>query len=173
MKKFDSIAFEIIFITAFNQYAIDAIRYSATDYILKPIDIDTLKEAIHRVQKKLFDNNKKITAKRKLVLNAKEGYVFLEPEEIIHASIDDETKVVLFLKSGKEIHLNKSLNECEELLMPFSFFRSHRGHIISLTEILKYIPDRKGGVVVMSNKAIIPIAARRKDEFLSMIMHQA
>ena len=172
LKKFDTISFEIIFITAFNEYAIDAIRHSATDYILKPIDIDTLRDALQRAERKIFDANRIRTVNKKLVLNTREGYVFLEPNEIVHASVDDGTKVVLQLKANKQIQLNKNLNEVEELLIPYSFFRSHRGHIINLAEIIKYIPDRKGGCVIMSDKSLIPIAARRKDEFLSIIMER-
>ena len=170
LRKFDTITFEIIFITAFNEYAIDAIRHSAIDYILKPIDIDVLKDAVGRAERKIFGANRVRTLSKKLVLNTREGYLFLEPSNIIRAQVDEENKVVLSLKDGKTVQLNKNLNEVEELLLPFAFFRSHRGHIINLTEIVKYVPDRKGGCVIMSDKALVPIATRRTDEFMNMIM---
>lgn len=170
--------FEIIFITAYHQYAIKAFRFSAIDYILKPIDITLFKEA---VQKAIDRCNLKQSNNRKqfLVESYKEGkndkiaiyngntIEIVNIKDIIRLEADSQYSYV-YIKNSETIHTSKGIGEFEEILTNNSFYRIHSSHMINMNEIIRYIKI-DGGTVVMSDGSNIEISRRRRDEFLEVL----
>ncbi len=178
LNRLGSFDFQIIFITAFDNYAIKAFKYSALDYLLKPINIDELKSAIRKVQDKKKDNllsgqmqsflqqmqNYQLLQK-KIAIPAVDGMVFVNINQIIRC----EAKVgytYVITDNKEKILTSRSIKEYEDLLPPALFCRIHNSHIINLEKIKKYFKGR-GGSVIMDDGASIEVAARRRDEFLS------
>ena len=178
-KSFDSI--EIIFVTAYQEYALRAIKMAALDYILKPIDPTDLKDA---VEKALKQKNKPATAQlllfqqaiqhfaqpqqkapQKLALSTSEGILFPELKDIIW--IESLTGYCKFYLAGqKPVIVSKNLKEYEDLLAPYHFFRTHQSSVVNLQHIKKYVRG-EGGQVWMSDGSEIEVARRRKEELLS------
>jgi len=165
LRKFQKLNFEVVFTTAYNQFAIQAIRFSATDYLLKPIDPVELITAVGRVREKKEKNAENKEHKGKLVLFSDKSYFFVDPDSILHMELQSR-KIVILLKDGKKHEVSKSIQEMEELL-DSNFIRCHKSFIININEIKEYVPDKNGGCVIMTNSKIIPVAQRRKDVFLN------
>ena len=174
--------FKIIFITAYHEYALRAFRFSAVDYLLKPINEEDLIAAIAKVRpgkdeeprekiEHLIENiSKKGEALDKLALPSMEGLKFVELDHIIYCeSQDNYTR--FFLTSGERIMVSKTIKHFEELLDPDRFFRVHRSNIINLKYIDKYVKG-EGGYVVMQQGNRIPVSRRRKETFLQLFHHQ-
>lgn len=172
------VSFEIIFITAFNEYALKAFRYSALDYLLKPVNINELKMAVERAGERVNSKNinsqlnnllqnlhKKNEAIQKIALPSKDGLLFIAIEDIYRCEASGSYTYIYTRKEGKNIS-SKSIKEYEELLPGDIFFRIHHSHLVNLKEIKKYHRGR-GGYVEMKDGALIDVAVRRKDEFLS------
>lgn len=171
--------FEVIFTTAHDKYAVQAFRFSAIDYLLKPIDPDDLKQAISRLQKStsdemmrkfdtLFFNIKNIPADQKrIIVPTMQGFEFLQIGDIIRleSSINYTS---IFLKDKSKIVVAKTLKEFEELLLEYDFYRVHNSHLINLHFIKSY-KKGKGGIVVMSDHSEIEVSTRRKEEFLKRL----
>ncbi|HVM88583.1 MAG TPA: LytTR family DNA-binding domain-containing protein [Puia sp.] len=170
--------FEVIFITAFNNYALKAFRYSALDYLLKPINIQELHSAVNKASEKILSKNTNLQLKnliqniknknealRKIAFPAKDGLIFIPLCDIIRLEASGSYTHV-FIKDNERVLSSKSIKEYEELLPDSLFFRVHHSHIINLLEIKKYHKGR-GGQVEMSDNTFIDVAVRRKDEFLS------
>ncbi|MEN9304124.1 MAG: hypothetical protein RL264_2553 [Bacteroidota bacterium] len=176
----DVINFEIIFVTAYDRYAINAIRSSALDFILKPIDRKELKEAVDRFLNKAT-NKTKVTStniqqftqflmkrvESKIALPSLHGFVFVNENEIIQCEADN-TYTTFHLISNKRIIISKTLKECEEILNSHLFFRLHNSHIVNLDFIKEYVRG-EGGHVVLINDQIVPVSRSKKQTFLSMI----
>ena len=170
----EEVDFEVIVTTSHSSYAIDAVRHSALDYLLKPISKANLETALTRFAKK-FNPVKPETkepvpaqpAFRKLPLPTSEGFVFVNIDDILHAEAD-RAYAVFSLKNGSKILVSKPLGDFEERLLKHAFFRVHKSHIINLQEVVKYFRG-EGGYVVMSNGATIPVSRTRKEEFLNRI----
>ena len=178
----DEINFKIIFITAYHEYALKAFKYSAVDYLLKPINIDELQASIGKVQpgagseskekiSALIENmSKKGEAMGKIALPSMEGLQFVNLDEIIYCESQDNY-TQFFLTDGKRIMVSKTIKHFEELLDPNSFFRVHQSNIINLKYIDKYVKG-EGGYVVMKKGERIPVSRRRKDAFLQLFHYQ-
>jgi two-component system, LytTR family, response regulator len=181
LEKFnDDIQFDIIFTTAYNHYAVKAIKFSALDYLLKPIDIDDLREAIARLEKKknnrqlmnnqmniLFSNLKQENKRKKIVVPDGEGLLFIYLDEIIRCE-SDGNYTFFILNNKKKIIVSKTLGDYEELFTEESFFRIHRSHLINLQHIKKYIRG-EGGYVIMSDDSQVEVSRRKKIEFLELL----
>lgn len=173
--------FELIFVTAYDHYAIRAIRFSALDYLLKPVEVDELKMALEKaVVKKqsshshnprldlLLENlgaeKKKF---RRIAIPQRDGVQLVKIEEIIYleASVN---YTILHLNGGGKIIASRNLKEYEELLPTEFFVRIHHSFIINVNYIEKYIRG-EGGQVVLSNKTTLDVAKRKKQEFLRAI----
>lgn len=166
LKKFNSFPAEVIFTTAYNQYALQAIKVSAIDYLMKPIDSDELIAAIEKVKKKLQINRGR-KGLEKILVPVERSIMFLSPSDIIRIEAGDK-KLIFVLKNGKSIEVSKNMSEYESALTSYGFFRIHRGHLVNVAEIKEYIPDRNGGFAIMNDGMHVPVASRRSDEFANV-----
>ncbi len=180
MSGFDLLAaspnlnFKVIFTTAYDQYAIRAIRYNALDYLLKPISSRELAEAVDRFLKQRNDN-KDVYEKqlenfvsrkdKSLAITTYDGVVFLEIEKIIRCEADlNYTKFFLI---DKDFISSKTLKEYEDLLgIHDHFMRVHRSHLVNLNYVLKLKND---GSLILKDNSIIPVSRRRKDEVVKKL----
>lgn len=179
IEKIQNIDFEIIFATAFDQYALQAIKYSALDYLLKPYDLRELKIAISKVfEKKHYSFNQKrievlleniggAGSVVKIALPTHEGFIFINIHNIVRAHSDGNYSII-YLFNGEKHVISKSLGEIEELLPNDSFFRIHRSSIINLSYVSKYIKT-EGQQVFMEDGSKLDVSHRRKDDFLNFM----
>ena len=171
--------FHIIFTTAYDQYAIKAIKYAAFDYLLKPIDIEELQEAISNIETKennetkkqveLLQQNMQHPKKQlnKLAIPTLEGLLFFDINDIIHLEANSNYTNIYFTNKTK-ITASKTLKEFEELLPEDIFFRTHHSHLINLNYIKRYIKG-DGGQIELQNGSYVDVARRKKEEFLKAI----
>lgn len=176
LQQFSHIPFEVIFTTGYDAYAIKAIRFSAIDYLLKPIDKDELRKAVAKVSLKAGHNlnqqlnillerlgNKQVSL-QKIALPTLDGFELVPLENIIHCEADSNyTHVVL--KHAKKVLVSRTLKEIEELLEGHSFLRIHHSYLVNLNEIVRYIRG-EGGYVIMSDNTSITVSRSRKDTLL-------
>jgi two-component system LytT family response regulator len=180
LNSLPEINFDIIFTTAYNQYAIKAIRFSALDYLLKPVDLDELKGALARVYRKhlkkeqrenidMLMNNIRSSQPNfsRITLSTQDGLVILHIDEIIYCEASG-TYTFFYLKNKEKIVVSKTLKEYEDLLKDHHFFRAHNSFLINLNEVKKYIKG-DGGSVIMSNGDEVFVSKRRKEEFLASL----
>lgn len=172
LRKLSSYDFALVFLTAHDEYALEAFRFSAIDYLLKPVDPDEIKSTLERARKQsinnqellniLLENMEKTTSQsRKIVLKSSDTIHLVRSEDIIHCeSADNYTR--FYLTAGKPILISQSLKNFEEMLTPLGFLRVHQSHLINLEHISKI--DRKDGCnVEMTNGTNVPVAVRKKD----------
>ena len=175
LEKLDAKDFAVIITTAYNEYAIKALKKEAIDYLLKPIDSDDLRDAITKIkrynsrvtnadkfEKILLNFNDKLSQK-KITINTDGKLVFLEPEDILYAE-SDGNYATLYLQNNKQIVLTKKLKEVGELLPDDHFFRIHNSYIINLNKIKEFL--KTDGYVVLENNKKIPVSRQRKSDFL-------
>lgn len=179
LSAFDPVTFEVVFITAHEQYAHKAFRTSAIDYLLKPVDINLLKESLERVKEKrskekvnkniqVFLNNLKAKQEnQQIALATSDGLIFVKIDSIIYLR-GDGAYTYFFLKTGKRITVSKNLKEYEELLKDYDFYRVHKSYLIHMHEMQKYVRG-DGGYVVMSNGDSVDVSKRRKEGFLAAL----
>jgi two-component system LytT family response regulator len=172
--------FELIFTTAYDHYAIRAIRFSALDYLVKPIEVDTLKEAVERAREKKQTNSpnprietllynlldeKNIHAR--IAIPSMEGLQFLEIADIIYLEAESNYTFIN-LQATPRVTVSKTLKDFEELLPAAIFIRIHHSFIINKNHIRKYLKG-EGGQVLMSNGKMLDVARRKKEEFMKAI----
>ena len=177
LESLDEIQFEIIFVTAYRDYAIKALNLSAAYYILKPIDIDELVSAVNKIEERkkegedifhtkiLIDNIKSNSIQhKKIVLPQMDGFEVVNVNEIIRAEADDNY-TNFYLTNGKTFLVSKTLKHFDELLCDFDFVRIHKSHLVNLQYITKYVKG-KGGQVRMTDSSYVDVSSSRKKEFL-------
>jgi two-component system LytT family response regulator len=164
--------FDIVFTTAYNHYAIDAVRISAFDYLVKPIAVKDLQDTVARLLKaqskqtpeKLDVLRQNLSDSRsqsdKITISTNEGVEFFEINQIIRIESSSNYSKIFF-KDGKNMLVTKLLKDFEEILLPYRFFRIHNSHLIILSYIKKYIRG-DGGQVVMQNNEVIDVSRRKK-----------
>ena len=180
LEKFNKPNFDVIFITAYDHYAIKAIRYSALDYLLKPVDTDELKEAVAKIELKkkntlpqmpdfelLLSNLKLKGNSAKIAVPTFDGLQMLNSTEIIKCTAN-ESYTEIVLSGGKKIMVSRILKEYEDLLSDFNFFRVHNSCLINLAHVNKYIKG-DGGYVVMSDGESVEVSRRKKNELLNKL----
>jgi two-component system LytT family response regulator len=171
--------FHLIFTTAYDQYAIKAIKYAAFDYLLKPIDIEELKLSIEKIastaptqtEKKLATLQQNLQSKslsNKIAIPTLEGLLFFNISDIIHLEAQSNYTTIYFSAHPK-LTASRTLKEFEELLPQDIFFRPHHSHLINLNYIKRYIKG-DGGQIEMQNGNYVDVARRKKDEFLKVII---
>ena len=177
LEQFDEIHFAIIFTTSYDQYAIKAIRFSALDYLLKPIDPKELVAAVHKVeiQKQLPSNEQfqmlqnqvhyQETGFKKIAVPTLEGFELIPAEQILRCEADDNY-THLFLKNKHKIIASRTLKEVEEQLQEFSHFvRVHHSYVVNMNEVTRYVRG-EGGYVVMSDGTAVNVSRSRKESLL-------
>ena len=173
----DTLDFKVIFVTAYEQYALKAIKFHAFDYLLKPVSPEELTNSIRNITKSLADNKSDLTVnsykensqlpnnKKKIVLKTAQEVLLISLEDIIRLESDiNYTKV--FLKDGKKILVTTILKDYEEMLSDLGFFRAHKTHLVNLNHVVKFKKE-DGGFIIMSDNSVIPVASRKKDELLT------
>jgi two-component system LytT family response regulator len=167
---------QIIFTTAFDQYALKAIRFAATDYLLKPISLVELKAAVNRAKQNLnryglqeynkkvrdISNNMQNQQLTRISLPSIEGHIFVDLIDIIRFQADGSYTRVLF-SNRKEMLLSRQLKEYDILLSPNGFVRAHHAHLINTKHVVKYVKG-SGGHLVLSDGTTIEVAQRRRED---------
>ncbi|MEP6585058.1 MAG: LytTR family DNA-binding domain-containing protein [Ginsengibacter sp.] len=170
--------FHLIFTTAYDQYAIKAIKYSAFDYLLKPIDIEELKLSVSKInasqpiqtEKKLEVLDQNLHGKNvfnKIAISTLDGLLFFDISDIIHLEANSNYTNIYFNDRPK-LTASKTLKDFEELLPADTFFRTHHSHLINLNFIKRYIKG-DGGQIELKNGNYVDVSRRKKDEFLKAI----
>ncbi|MCK5080348.1 MAG: response regulator [Bacteroidales bacterium] len=182
LEELDEIDFEIIFTTAFDQFAIKAIKYSALDYLLKPIDPEELVRALKKVETKLshqkvnqniqvlLDNIKARDADpHKIILSTSEKIHIIETDQIIRCE-SDNYYTNFFLSDGKKILVSKTLKENEQLLSDHNFIRPHKSHLVNV-KFIKGFLKYDGGYIEMTDGSRIPVSRRKREKIIEVITH--
>ncbi len=169
---------EIIFTTAYNHYAVEAIRMSAFDYLVKPVSITDLQNAVSRLVKyRQRETGERLNVLRQSLLETKNqedkiaiptsgGLEFIQIKNIIRIE-SSANYSKLYLVGGNMLLVTKLLKDFEDMLAPYRFYRVHNSHLINLQCIQKYIRG-EGGQVVLQNGDVVDVARRKKEEFLRM-----
>lgn len=178
LESFGDTYFHVVFITAYDQYAIKAIKFSALDYILKPIDPQQLIDAVEKVKKitpaktqsperiiNLLKNKKNIT---KIALPTLNGYRFVNIKDIIRCE-SDNNYTNFYLQTTEQLIVTRTLKEYELMLKEDSFVRVHQSHLVNLDFVEQYIKG-DGGTVIMSDGSEVEISRRKKEIFLKSMM---
>ncbi len=171
---------QIVFITAHEQYAIKAFRFSALDFLLKPVDPEELEKVIEKVKSIVHKNDsvahidlllenirKKVDNFKRIALSNADGVHLFEISDIIRCeSLDNYTK--FYIKNNKPILISKTLKEYEELLAEHGFERIHQSHLINLNYLKSYI-KKDGGYVIMADETHLPISHRKKERLQEIL----
>lgn len=179
LQEIKEVDFEVIFVTAYNQYAIEAIRFSAFDYLVKPVVIKELQAAVERLADKSNHKSKerfealrqKLSDPRSqentIPVPTSDGIEFLQIKDIIRIeSSSNYSRLILI--GGRILVVAKLLREFEELLSPYRFYRVHNSHLINLLFVKKYVRG-DGGQIILRNGDVVDVSRRKKDEFLQIL----
>jgi two-component system LytT family response regulator len=179
LRRLNPVTFEVIFVTAYDRYAIQAFRYAALDYLLKPVVSAHLKEAVARVTshlrgsdqgaqlETLLHNLREGLKSPRIALPSGRGIDIVNTEDILYCNAESNYTHVR-MRDGKKYTCSKTLKDVEHLLEDLSFFRIHQSYLINLQHVQRYLRD-DGGYVVMTDGFRIPIAKRRKEEFMALL----
>ena len=173
LEQLPAINFEIIFTTSYDQYAITAFKFSALDYLLKPVDREELEKALQKVSKKinppvsqqleilLQKINQPTLAIQRIALPTMQGLEFVPVESIISCS-SSNNYTEFFLKDKKKLLVSRTLKETEDMLADHSFIRVHNSHIVNLNAITRYVKG-EGGYLVMADGSTVDVSRSRKE----------
>ena len=178
LNSIETKKFEVIFITAYQEYAIKAIKFSAVDYILKPIDAEELHSAIltaidsvdfkkEDLQYEALENNIQPGNRRKLVLKTQECVYIVDLMEIIRCEAD-KNYTFFFLNNGKKILVSRTLKDFETMLNGYGFFRIQQSHLINLDYLDRY-DKHQGGAIIMKDGSALPLSPAKKDQFFKLL----
>ena len=177
------IDFKIIFITAFDQYALQAFRFSAVDYLLKPVNPELLAEAVERAgqlvqehhnlqMQALHENLKNIERQnKKIILKTTENIYLLDLNNIISCESDNNYTCV-YTADGDKILVSKTLKDYDDMLAGCGFYRVHKSYLINLAHIKRF-EKQEGGYVVLTNDLKVPVASRKRDEMMELLERMA
>ena len=173
LEQLSAIDFEIIFTTSYDQYAITAFKFSALDYLLKPVDREELEKAVQKVSKKinpvisqqleilLQRINQPATPVQRIALPTMQGLEFVLVESIIHCS-SSNNYTEFFLKDKKKLLVSRTLKEAEDMLADHAFLRVHHSHIVNLNAITRYVKG-EGGYLVLADGSTVDVSRSRKE----------
>jgi two-component system LytT family response regulator len=180
LQKLSPINFKVIFITGYEDFAIRAFRFSAIDYLLKPLDADDLVEAVKKAEESLskevfdmkinnlFTNLERPKNLQKLILKTADKIYSVNIQDVVNCESDKNYTTFNFINAPKLI-VSTNLKEYETLLTPHNFFRTHQSHLINMAYFDHFIKTDGGNTVVMKNKTTIPLSVRKKEEFLVLL----
>lgn len=178
LRELKEISFALIFVTAYENYALNAFRFSAVDYIMKPVNIDDLIKAVQKAADKVeqtsmglklknfFDNLNSKPEDKKLVLKTQESIHIIKVCDIIRCEAD-HNYCTFYLVNGKKILVSRNLGEYDDLLNGLFFFRTHQSHLININHILSF-EKQEGGYLKMADGSSVPVSKRKKDELLEL-----
>jgi two-component system LytT family response regulator len=179
LRKLKTVDFILIFITAFEEFAIRAIKFSALDYILKPLDPDELMNAVEKandaIEKEnisvrleaLYENLDVLNIKtKKIVLKTTSSVHIVNLEEIIRCE-SEKNYTHFFTTDQEKITVSKTLKEFNELLVDYSFYRVHQSHLINLSHVRRY-DKQDGGYLVMDDGSTVPVSFRKKEDLMKV-----
>ncbi|MGB1242037.1 MAG: LytR/AlgR family response regulator transcription factor [Chitinophagales bacterium] len=172
LKEFQELPFKVIFITAFDNYAVKAFKYSAVDYLLKPIDPDELVDSIERISSNVERNSlplqtlqKNVKSLENILLKTQESYHVVKIAEIIYCQ-SEGNYTTFFIKNGRKILVSKPLKYYTQLLAGREFYRIHQSYLINMKSIVRY---DKTGYVYLEENHHAPVASRRTEYFLKLL----
>jgi|LakMenEpi03Aug12_release.lakeMendotaPanAssembly.Ray.scaffolds.fasta_scaffold33899_6 two-component system LytT family response regulator len=186
LHKLDNYNFQVVFTTAYDQYAISAIKLSALDYLLKPIDEELLTNAINKFRRIKGESNIQNQLNtllqhynlptnapsntginnHKIVVSLQDKILFYDPQEILYCQSHDNYTTI-YLKNGEKVLASKTIRHFEDLLTPQGFIRPHQSYIINSNYIEQY-NKKDGGFLIMTDGYSIPVSRHRKEEILQM-----
>ena len=176
LAKFETLDFDVIFTTAYDSYAIKAIKYSALDYLLKPVDKEDLAHALEKikdrqssisreqVQMAMAVHSKQLPGT--IALPTSDGMTFAQVADIVCCRAEGSYSRI-YMTDKSELLLSKTLGDVEEILADYTFFRIHHSTLINLKQVKKYIRG-EGGEAIMSNGNSLAVARNRKTDFLNV-----
>lgn len=177
LHRYNALPFQVVFTTAYEQYAIQAFKFSAVDYLLKPIDPDELKQTVSRIRERmdkdlqkdkfevLLQNMKQINQPDpRITVPTISGLEILKVSDILRCQ-SDGNYTTIFMRGKNELMVAKTLKEFEDLLSSHNFFRIHNSHLVNLAFIKSYHKG-KGGYVILEDKTTLEVSSRRKVDFL-------
>jgi len=179
LKQLEPVDFKVIFITAYDQFAIKAFKFSALDYLLKPVDPEELADAVSKAEKMVIqelnqqlctleDNiQTKEKARKKIILKTLENIHLLKVTDIMYCESSDNY-TTFYLLNGKKILVSNTLKEYDEMLSEYGFFRAHKSYLINLIYIDRF-EKAEGGSIVLVNDVKLPVASRKKELLLEML----
>jgi len=167
------INFKIIFVTASDQHAIRAFRFSAIDYLLKPINVEDLIEAVGKIS--LFDSKEKVEVllehqkedRSRITLHSSEEIKIVQVQDIIRCASDNNYTYFYFL-NGSKFLVTRTLKSFDQLLDGQGFLRVHQSHLVNLRHVKSYMKS-EGGYLLMTDKSQVPVAVRKKAEVLEVL----
>lgn len=178
LEHFHDFRFEVIFVTAYGNYAIKAIRFSAADYILKPINYHELKAAVEKVFSRIQQKQENLRMKQlvynlskpadpRIGLPTGDRIEFIEVQKIIRCQ-GEANYTHIYFEENKHLLVAKTLVEFEDLLKEYSFVRIHKTHLVNLKHVIAYVKT-DGGALQLSNNDFVAVSRRRKDEVLKQL----
>ncbi len=171
------ISFKIIFVTASDKYAIRAFRFSAIDYLLKPIDIDELKDAVQKIKNSdskekidvLLDHWSNKNASDRIALHSNDEIKIVNLLEIVRCESDNNYTNFYFVNKGRFL-VTRTLKSYDQLLNESGFIRVHQSHLVNIKHIKSYVKT-DGGYLLMSDQSRVPVAVRKKAEVMDLLSH--
>lgn len=180
LQKLSPITFKVIFITGYEDFAIKAFRFSAIDYLLKPLNAGELVEAVKKAEESLskdifdmklsnlFANLERPKNLQNLILKTAEKIYSVNIQDIVNCESDKNYTTFYFINASKLV-VSTNLKEYENMLTPFNFFRTHQSHLINMAYFDHFIKADGGNTIIMKNKTAIPLSIRKKDDFLRLL----
>ncbi|KXO00065.1 response regulator [Aequorivita aquimaris] len=180
LDQLEDVHFEVIFTTAFEQYALKAVKFSSLDYLLKPIDLDELQKALEKAKKAkdkksyskqletlIYNLKQPQPSNHRICLATVDGYEFINVEEIIYCKAEG-SYTTFKLTNGPSLLVSKHLKEYENLLNEQHFMRVHNSYLINLNEVRKYV-KADGGYILMNNGETVSISRSKKEDFFKIM----
>ena len=180
LLKLNDPSLNVIFVTSYEKYAIHAFKVSAVDYILKPVELEDLADAIKKYETKKKGNphleyllqsvRQNTSDKIRVALPTMQGFTFREVGTIIRCESDNTYSTFYFTDKSKLV-VSRTLKECEELLGEYNFMRIHKSHLINMAHIKEYLKG-EGGQAVMDDGSVVDVSRRKKEEFIERVQGQ-
>lgn len=180
LKSLDHYDFEIVFVTAYDQYGIQAVKFSAIDYLLKPVNVEELKAAVSKAIEKHSQKNQNLQLENlirflkqeqqksthRIALQSAKETRFVETEQIIRCE-SSNNYTTFFLTNGEKILTSRPIFEYEEILSDYDFFRSHQSHLVNKKHIRSWVKE-DGGYLLMNDNSQIPVSRNKRDALKAM-----
>jgi two-component system LytT family response regulator len=167
LERLPDLPMSVIFVTAYNELSVKALRVNAIDYVLKPVLLSDLKAAVEKAKAHQHHKERfKPVDDERLAVTTANGIEFIQAAMIMRLNCAG-TDTELVLLNGSKLVVSGNLGEFETLLLPYGFFRCHSSHIVNPKYLVRYLKE-DGGSLVMTDGSTVPVARRRKDGFLNL-----